>query len=239
MKKTLLTMATMVAGILTMNAQCTIAPTCVVGSNPFCATPSASTSLAAATVGTAYSSNIQLTLGNSYQTATIVSATVTAISGMPAGIIATKNPTSGAILANNHGCIGFSGTTTAAAGIYTVGVSVIITGDQGGFPFNLPAQTFNWYLPLNGTTTGFNSIANTTTGVLVLAPNPAKAELTLTSDLHLAKATIIDALGKVVLVQELNYANQAVIDVRSLETGIYFLQANDGNKTITKKFIKD
>ncbi len=244
MKKTLLTIATMVAGILTMNAQCVIAPTCTVSSSGYCATPSASTNLSAATIGTAYNDNIQLSLGSTAQTqlgpVTVHSATVTNVVGMPAGILATKNPTTGAIMANASGCIGFAGTSTAPAGTYTIGVTVVITASQNSGPqFNLPAQTFNWYLPLNASTTGINTIANTTTGVLVLAPNPAKSELTLTSDLHLAKATIIDALGKVVMVQELNYANQAIIDVRSLETGIYFLQANDGSKTITKKFIKD
>ncbi len=239
MKKTLLTIATMVAGLSTMNAQCTIVPTCTPGANPYCAVPSSGTNLTAATIGTAYSSNIQITLGNMAQGATINSATVTTIAGMPAGILATKNPITGAIMANGSGCIGFSGTSTAAAGTYTVAVSFILNVTQSGSTFNIPPQTANWYLPLSASTTGFNTIANTITSVLVLAPNPAKSELTLTSDLHLAKVTIIDALGKVVMVQELNYANQAVIDVRSLETGIYFLQANDGSKTITKKFIKD
>lgn len=239
MKKTLLTIATMVAGILTMNAQCTAVQSCTPGATGYCSTPSPSTSLPGATVGTAYSTDVQITLGTTAtmqgQTVSITSGTITSITGMPSGILALLTPTNGALLGGQSGCFQLSGTTNATSGTYSVTVSFALTLN-GGFPFSSSAT---WYLPLNSTTTGISNISNSSNGVLVLAPNPAKSELTISSDLHLNKATIIDALGKVVMTQDLNYSNQAIINVANLERGVYFLQANDGNKTITKKFIKD
>ncbi len=236
MKKTLLTIATMVAGILTVNAQCSITGGCVPSTTSgYCAVPSASTNLNSATIGSAYSSVIQFSLGTTAGGGfiTVNSATLTNISGMPAGILASKNPVNGAILAGQGACLQLSGTSNAAAGVYTITGNFQVSSSAGPIVVNA-----DWYLPLNASSTGINEATNNN-AVLVLAPNPAKSELTLTSDLHLSKATIIDALGKVVLVQELNYTNQAIIDVKSLERGVYFLQANDGKHSLTKKFIKD
>lgn len=236
MKKTLLTIATMVAGILTMSAQCVPSGGCTPGLTGYCSVPSASTNLAPATIGVAYSSVIQFSLGTTVGggAGTINGATLTAVAGMPAGITNMNTPSSGAVGAGQGACIQLSGTSNATAGTYTITGTFFVSTSFGN-------QTVNadWYLPLNANTTGISNISNSSNGVLVLAPNPAKSELTISSDLHLNKATIIDALGKVVMTQDLNYSNQAIINVANLERGVYFLQANDGNKTITKKFIKD
>ena len=236
MKKTLLTITAMVAGILSINAQCTISGSCVPDAYAgYCAVPSASTNLNAATIGTAYNSVIQFSLGTTAFNgfAAINGATLTTVSGMPAGITVAKNPVNGQVGPGQGACIQLSGTTNASAGVYTISASFFVSSNQG-------SQTVvaNWYLPVN-VSTGINTIANSSLGILVLAPNPAKSELTINSDLNLNKVTIIDALGKIVLVQELNYTNQSTLDIRSLERGVYFLQANDGSKTMTKKFIKD
>lgn len=231
MKKTLLTMATMVAGILSMNAQCTIAPTCTPGATGYCATPASGSTLTVANIGITYNQVIQFSLGS--QAAGLTGATITAVSGLPAGLSATYNPTNGVVSPSGSACMQISGITTGATGIYTM-VATFKVGTVLGNTV-VPAP---WYIPV-ANSTGLNSFYNAFNGVLVLAPNPAKAELTVTSDLHLSKATIIDALGKIVLEQELNYANQATINISNLERGVYFLQANDGTKSMTKKFIKD
>lgn len=237
MKKTLLTIATMVAGILTMSAQCTAVQSCTPGASGYCATPASGSTLTAANSGVAYLTDIQFSLGSSAGPATITGATVTAVTGLPSGIIAIPNPTNGIVAPNSNACVRVAGTTTATPGTYTM-TATFKVGIMFGTASTFTTVNASWYVPVSGST-GINEAASTNNAILVLAPNPAKSELTLTSDLHLSKATIIDALGKVVLVQELNYTNQAIIDIKSLERGVYFLQANDGTHSLTKKFIKD
>ena len=72
-----------------------------------------------------------------------------------------------------------------------------------------------------------------------MAPNPVSSELFISSDSHFGKIQVIDALGKTVLSLDANYASQTSINVSSLTKGVYFIQANDGERIITKKFIKD
>ena len=61
----------------------------------------------------------------------------------------------------------------------------------------------------------------------------------ISSTSHFGKVQIMDALGKIVISHDANYATQTTIDVSNLTKGVYFLQINDGAKIITRKFIKD
>ena len=49
----------------------------------------------------------------------------------------------------------------------------------------------------------------------------------------------MDALGKSVLEIDGNYYNQKTIDLSALKNGLYFLKANDGERIITRKFLKN
>ena len=49
---------------------------------------------------------------------TIDSVVITSISGLPTGISYTINPASGVFYGNTHGCVWYSGTTSAATGLY-------------------------------------------------------------------------------------------------------------------------
>lgn len=237
MKKTLLTATVIAASLFQSNAQCVIAPSCTPGaSTGYCATPSASTNLPNGTVGAAYSSNIQFSLGTAVGgIVTITGATITATSGLPAGLSTVYNPVNGAIAGGGNACLQISGTPSAGtAGTYSFSATFNVVTSLGPNPV-----TAVWYLTIDPSTVGINTIANPFIGALVLSPNPAKSELNVITDLSIAKLVVIDAIGKVVISQDVNYANQVTLDIRSLERGIYFLQANDGSKVITKKFIKD
>ena len=234
MKKILLTASVVIAGLFQSNAQCTIMASCTPTAG-YCSAPSASTNLPSGVISTPYSTTIQISLASSITVSMvpipIQSATITATSGLPAGLVATKNPTSGAITAPGNGCILISGTPTVS-GTFTFSATFSVqtsVGVQGG--------TANWYLTV-GLTAGVNQLTQQP-NVMLMSPNPAKSELNVTTDFHIAKLIVIDALGKVVLVQDVNYANQTTLDIRSLEKGLYFLQATEGSKIITKKFIKD
>ena len=234
MKKNLLIIAALTASLFQANAQCTIVPSCTPSSaTGYCAAPSASTSLPSGTVGIAYSTNIQFSLGTTAYSGQVAinGATITATSGLPTGLATTLNPTSGAIAGGGNACLQIAG-TPSVAGSYTFAATFSVSTSIGDQIVN--AQ---WYL----TVSLASGIAQLTqpANVMIISPNPAKSELNITADFHIGKVSIIDALGKVVITQDLNYTSQSTLDIRNLERGVYFLQANDGTRITTKKFIKD
>ncbi len=234
MKKNLLILAALTASLFQANAQCTIVASCTPGATTgYCATPSASTSLPSGNIGSAYSTNIQFSLASAIGgVVTINGATITATSGLPAGLATTLNPVNGAIAGGGNACLQIAGTPTGAAGSYTFAATFSVSTALG-------AQAVNaeWYLTINAAA-GIAQLVQPTS-VMIISPNPAKSELNISADFHIGKVSVIDALGKVVMSQDLNYTNQSTLDIRNLERGVYFLQANDGLKITTKKFIKE
>ena len=233
MKKILLTTSVIIAGLFQSNAQCVIVPCTPDPTSGYCAVPSAS--LPAGVIGTSYTTDIQFSLGTTAQGGfvTINGATITATSGLPTGLSTTYNPTSGAIAGGGSACLQISGTPTGATGTYSFSATFNVQTSLG--PNSITAV---WNLPISATATGIVPLTQPA-NVMLMSPNPAKSELNVTTDFHIAKLTVIDALGKVVISQDVNYANQVTLDIRSLEKGLYFLQATEGSKMITKKFIKD
>ena len=235
MKKTLLFAALLVGGLSQLTAQCTIAPTCSIAPIGYCTSPAENTALPNGTELVAYSTVIQLSLGNNVSGfATISDATISGVTGLPVGLTHSINPISGVLLANNNACLIITGTPAAAsAGNYTVGL-----GFNVNTSFGPTTQTLNFGLTINTSgTTNVKSI--TSSSNFVIAPNPATSELFVASASHFGKVNIIDALGKTVLTHDANYALQTTVNVSNLSKGVYFLQINDGTNTITKKFIKD
>src|ERR1700757_1771627 len=232
MKKSLLLLSLFTVMVLGLKAQCTIAPTCTVTTG-YCSTPAANSALPPATEQIAYSTTIQVSVGTSYSVATITNATVTSVSGLPTGLAATYNPSSGVIAGGANGCILISGTPAAATvGSYTVTANVSVNTNFGVFP-----ATLTWNLTVNSPAgIGYFTAPSAN---LLLAPNPAKAEMNVSADFHFQSVRVYDALGNLVLTQNVNGASKATIMVDGLNAGFYFLQVSDGNKVATRKFIKD
>lgn len=235
MKKTLLFAALLIGGLSQLNAQCTITPGCATGTNGYCATPTASTSIPNGTASMPYNTTIQLSIGTSAfgGAATITSATITSVTGMPTGLNYSLNPANGIMPANSNACILISGTPGAStAGTYTVTANVSTSTVE----FGVVAGTLYWTLTIDAATgiQSFNKSSN-----VFISPNPATNELTVASASHIGKIQVIDALGKTVLSHDANYTSQTTINISSLSKGVYFLQINDGTNVSTKKFIKD
>lgn len=234
MKKTLLFAALLIGGLLQLSAQCTITPGCSTGTNGYCTTPATATPLPNASESTPYSTSIQVTIGTSAfgGAATITDATVTAVSGLPAGLSYSLNPTNGLIIGGADGCLLITGTPSAgSAGSYTVTVGITASTNFGPVPVS-----GTWPLTVTGST-GVRNVTDATQ--FFIAPNPATSEVVISSTTHFGKVQIIDALGKTVLSHDANYAAQTTINISSLSKGVYFLQVNDGTNVATKKFIKD
>jgi hypothetical protein len=233
MKKTLLFASLFISGLSQLHAQCTITPGCSVTASGYCTTPATATPLPNASEVTPYNTTIQVTIGTSAfgGAATITNATVTSVSGLPAGLVYSVNPSNGIINGGASGCLLITGTPSAgSAGSYTVTANITANTNFGPVP-----ATGTWPL----TVTGVAGIKSYSTANLIIAPNPATSELMISADFHFGKIQIMDAFGKIAISHDANYASQMSIDVHNLSKGVYFLQANDGKTVITRKFIKE
>ncbi len=236
MKKSLLLVSFLFSAAIALNAQCTIANSCTASAtNGYCSTPAVGTALPNGTENVVYSSTIQITLGTTAAggAATITDATVTAISGMPAGITPSTNPGNGVIPAGTDACIRFSGTpATGSAGTYSLTAAVTVSTS-----FGPQSTTFVWPLtidPAVGIATVSAVAAN-----LFLMPNPAKSEISVVADFHFQAVRLFDALGNLLLTQDANSSYKTTIDLSKISSGIYFAQIIEGNKMVTRKFIKE
>lgn len=233
MKKTLLFASLLISGFSQLTAQCVIAPSCSTGTVGYCTTPAENTSLPNATELSPYNTTIQVSIGASIGGfATITSATLTSVTGLPVGMSYSVNPSSGVIPASSDACVLITGVpASASAGNYTVTANVTITTSFGDVP-----GSASWLLTVDAVTgiRSYNQVSN-----LFISPNPATSELFISSTSHFGKIQIIDALGKIVISHDANYAAQTTINISALNKGVYFLQVNDGANFTTKKFIKD
>lgn len=235
MKKLLLFAGLLIGGLSQLNAQCTIMPSCTTSTLGYCTSPAENTNLTNGTELSAYSNTIQFSLATTAGGGfvTITDATISSVTGMPTGFTYSTNPMSGNFPGGSDACLIMSGTPLAAsAGTYTIAVTFDVNTS-----FGPTTQTLSWYLTIDPAATGIRSYAQATD--LFISPNPASSELTISTGVYFKKVSISDALGKVVISQEVNNTTQVKVDVSALTKGVYFLQANDGNKTITRKFIKD
>jgi hypothetical protein len=236
MKKLLLLLAAVTGSFSVATAQCTITPGCSTGSTGYCTTPAQNASLPNATENTPYSTTVQLSLGSSIGGfITVTDATVTAVTGLPTGLSYSVNPSNGVIAANSDGCVLIAGTPAAgSAGNYTLTALVIANTSAGPFPV-----TATWMLTVDAAlTTGIKTISQAQ-ATIVMAPNPVKSELNLMTDFNFNKVQVIDALGNVVMTQEVNGVNQTSLNLQQLNAGVYFVQINDGSRVLTRKLIKE
>ena len=232
MKKSLLVLSLFISSMAATKAQCTIVNTCTPTAG-YCSTPASASALPNGTESVAYSTVIQMSLGTTASGISITDATITAVSGMPTGLTYSTNPTSGVIVGGADGCILISGIPAAAtAGSYTVTANVTVNTAFGAIP-----GTLTWSLTINAAAGIQSQTINQAT--LIVAPNPATSQISVAADFHFTKVNVFDVMGNLSLSQEVNGAYKTTIDIGKLNAGIYFLQAFDGNKVVTRKFIKD
>jgi hypothetical protein len=232
MKKSLLILSLFIGSIGVIEAQCTIVNSCTPTSG-FCTTPTSGSSLPGATETVSYSTTIQVSIATTISTATIDSAKVSAVSGLPTGLTWSTNPANGVINGGTDGCILISGTpASGSAGNYTIAATMTIYTSIG-----LVHPNLHWSLNVTAMT-GVASIP-VTPGFLLISPNPASSQISIAADFHFQKANIYDSMGGLVLSLDANNTNKTSIDLGKLTSGIYFIQVADGTRSVMRKFIKD
>lgn len=236
MKKSLLILGLLIGSMTATQAQCTIANSCTPSTTTgYCSTPATGTAVPNGTENVAYTTTIQVSLGTTAAGgfATITDATVTAISGLPAGLTASTNPSNGVINGGSDGCILISGTPAAgSAGTYSINAAVTVNSSFGPQATNLI-----WPITIDPAVGIAEVSANSIN--LVIAPNPAKNEVNLITDVHFKQARVFDALGNLVLTQDANSTYKTTMDVSKMSSGVYFVQIIEGTRIVTRKFIKE
>ncbi|MBR9846318.1 MAG: T9SS type A sorting domain-containing protein [Algicola sp.] len=119
-------------------------------------------------------------------------------------------------------------------GIWTAGTFINVSppyeyngdGNQNGFQF------WDTLLGINDFNLGLN---------LKLHPNPSDAVLNISMQDNVANLDVqmYDILGKLVFKQTINTADLSQIDVSELKEGLYLIKFTIGDKTETKRFIKN
>jgi hypothetical protein len=180
-------------------------------------------------------------------------ATSGAIAGLPIGITYSCNPPTCNFQKNTYGCVLLTGTPTAANPL--ANYNLVITGTVviQGFPIS---ETFpgsfapgSYTLKLVAANapecpaTTSNEDLNERFSNLSLAPNPASQNLKISFNAlfdNELRFKIIDLTGKIVSTQkQMVSQGKQEIDVETalLPNGIYFLQIQQLDQTLTQKFI--
>lgn len=229
MKKSLLFISLFMSGFIYMNAQCTITPGCSAATSGYCTTPATGSNLPNATELAGYSTTIQVSLGTTISGITINNATVTSVTGLPAGLSYSLNPTSGVIAGGGNGCVLIAGTPSAgSAGNYTVTANVTVNTSFGAIP-----QSGTWMLTVDAST-GITRFTATSSNLQIM-PNPASNNITVNTNRFADNSSIqvADILGNE-LIQANLQQGKATIDISNLQPGVYLIRTNKG----TQKFIK-
>jgi len=189
----------------------------------------------------------------------IDSIAINTVTGYPAGISLTTNPSLGAWLKPyDVACAVFSGTVNAAvtpAGAYPL----TILGTACGYTHTvLHIQGFNIPINIDSCFQNYNlsnvfpytlyvcnpaGIAQVTDGVnLTIFPNPNQGSFTVTvsSSDHISGAlSILDQLGRVVYTQgvDVTGTKQVPLDLSNVSAGAYLLMINTGASKSVKEFI--
>jgi hypothetical protein len=233
MKKALLLFVSVMSVTIGLRAQCTIQQSCT-PSGGYCSTPAANSSLPNANELTPYNSVIQITLASSWAGNTINSGTLTSVTGLPAGLSYSSNPTNGVISGGGSGCILLTGTpATGSAGSYTVTANMSLNTMFGLIP-----GTLKWTLTVLGTT-GITEGITGNNGTAIIAPNPVKNIINIMADFYFTQVTLFDAQGKEITIQKMSDTDNGSIDVSHISQGLYFLHISDGTNSVVRKFIKD
>lgn len=109
---------------------------------------------------------------------------------------------------------------------------------------------FNLSNPTNGAVLGFStytltiidddavSVETMDVQSVKVYPNPANSQLVIDHAENITSVLVYDVLGKLLINNEAIAQNRYTLDVNSLHQGTYILQIVSGERTITKRFVK-
>ncbi len=193
---------------------------------------------------------------------TVDSMVITGVSGLPTGMTAVYNPSSGVFYGGSAGCFRVSGTTNDPAGPYPISVQGTITvhgnpiptffdGDTtidlsalsglGANPFGaLSLDVINPGDPCRPSSVGINDVKSFN-AIIKVYPVPAINVLNVdinTVDRINGDVIVYDVMGRKSFIQKIDLigTQSIAIDVTSFASGVYTLIVTDGNKKFASQF---
>lgn len=228
MKKQILLLATVILGFTNANAQCSPTASCTPDplTTGYCTTPAEASSLPNGTVGVAYTTVIQVSVGASAGggLATITDVTISGVT-LPNGLSYATNPSNGVIPGGSNACIEITGTPTTGVVDFSVDVTATANTSLGSLPY-----TLSYLLTIDG---GTASLTEVVSPELTLFPNPAEDKLTVTVK-EPTSIKVTNVLGTIVLEERIN--SSKTINVSGLKNGIYFVTNTATGRST--KFVK-
>lgn len=190
-------------------------------------------------------------------TLTIDTIIISNITGFPAGLSYTANPTSGVFPGGTNGCFQITGTTTAPAGNYPLSLSGSVSLSSLFPPIDttvdlaliqsMAAGMFNLSLDVieQGAPCRVNGINDLAFNAKIAAyPNPAKDNITVSiNSAERINGTIevINVLGAKVYSNKIDIFGTANYDINTsaLPRGIYTVLLTDNNRKYSSNFVKE
>jgi hypothetical protein len=180
-------------------------------------------------------------------TATINEITIGVVGGLPIGIFASTNPSSGMILGGGNGCIDLSGTPTTAGG-YTITIPTTLNIQiPNGIPIiGGTAQNVPGSVPYTMAVSGGTAIAPVGASGFSVSqnlPNPTSGNTVIRysvsaiSDMHLQ---VVDATGHLVYSTQQNgvSGDQSFnVNVSDFAPGMYLYRISDGKNSVARKMV--
>jgi hypothetical protein len=251
MKKFYSLMAALIVAVGFINAQCTINPAAQT-------TPGASPTadnLPCIVRTVAYNQTVQGQIQSGQDTTIfgqsvhvqVDSVRIDSVTGMPTGIVFTKNPT--VLLGGANGCVNFAGTTTDPTGRYPItawgtawvrlqGTFPIIGAIDTPYTYNGQLNRFSpfgdYFLDVINAgqqchVTGLNDFNSTLNAAFSVYPNPSTGvfEMKLNAGSRVnGEVVVVDLTGKKVFAQPLDVVGlySTSIDLSAFAKGIYTVQ---------------
>ena len=259
MRKLFLTYSIVFASLGFVFSQSFVGPPCAINSarDTISFLYPASDSFPCIDSGIAFYDAIQISLPTTMAGVVVLdSMVITSITGLPAGIAYSVNPSSGVIYGDSNGCVAFAGTATGAAGHYPVtfsGYAVVTTQSAGTQTYSLSqlaaiqgAPVPSYVLNVIGPNDTCNPQAYTAVQGLnqnihfSIYPNPNNGIFDLElQDLRIGNAAIqiLDLAGRAVYIRQLDnaVAGKMTFDLSNLSKGLYILQLRTLEGTAAKK----
>jgi hypothetical protein len=235
-KNLLLTIVSVISGIILVNAQCVPSGSCVKGICPDTITnlPTAHVSIPYSTFLTMVVPADTIYVGN---TVPIDSLNFTSITGLPTGFTATPNKSGWP--GSTKGCILISGTPTLAMQSLTYKLTINVTahGKYMGFPVSLPITYTGYKIYVKDTTVGISNYEQNGISFISYSEQSNNSlEVKVHSQTEISNATIIinDITGRELL--HLNNLNgtEFLVKKANLSKGIYMISVMTNEKLIAR-----
>jgi hypothetical protein len=203
--------------------------------------PDTIVNLDTATEAQAYSDTLQFRVHSTVPPATVDSVKILSLTGMPAGLTYSTNPSGNVFLGGNNGCVLVDGTPTTA-GTYPLSIMLRFYGNISGFPVQIDTPLTGYkiiVLPASG----IPKVNNASFSVNQNIPNPFEVATEISFNVPIAGKVdfkVVDLLGKELINKKIDAVsgiNKTYVSSRYLKSGIYFYSFTFKSKTITRKMI--